>query len=83
MDKLMEQALLENKIVRYIPHFVKVMQTYKRLLDEAEQQVKTCNKPAVSVNEVVVCPRCKSKEVSIKPVTYDCYECGATWQTER
>ena len=41
------------------------------------------NEPDVSVNEVAVCPRCKSKEVSVKPVTYDCYECGATWQTER
>ena len=49
MDKLIEQALLENKIVRYIPTFEKVLKTYKRLLDEAEQQVKTCNKPDVSV----------------------------------
>ena len=49
---------------------------------ETEQQ-SNCNLPHVSNNEVAVCPRCKSKEVSVKPVTYDCYECGATWQTER
>lgn len=48
-----------------------------------KQQVKLLAAPAVSVNEVAVCPRCKSKEVSVKPITYDCYECGATWQTER
>jgi hypothetical protein len=56
----------------------------EQLLEEyAEMKVKNCNTPAVSVNEVAVCPRCKSKEVSVKPITYDCYECGATWQTER
>ena len=33
--------------------------------------------------EASVCPLCKSKEVSVKPITYDCYECGATWQNER
>ena len=48
-----------------------------------EREVKKLIIPDVSVNEVTVCPRCKSKEVSVKPVTYDCYECGATWQTER
>ena len=48
-----------------------------------EREVKKLIIPDVSVNEVAVCPRCKSKEVSVKPVTYDCYECGATWQTER
>lgn len=49
-------------------------------LAEARKQLSLF---AVSNNEVAVCPRCKSKEVSVKPVTYDCYECGATWQTER
>lgn len=28
-----------------------------------------------------VCPRCGSKEYQTKPITHDCYECGATWQT--
>jgi hypothetical protein len=55
----------------------------KELANELLWAVKNCNAPAVSVNEVAVCPRCKSKEVSVKPITYDCYECGATWQTER
>jgi hypothetical protein len=37
MDKLMKQALDKHKIVRYIPVFVDVMNTYKTLL-EAENQ---------------------------------------------
>ena len=56
----------------------------RQVLELRENVVnKNCNIPRVSNNEVAVCPRCKSKEVSVKPVTYDCYECGATWQTER
>jgi len=50
MDKLIEQALLENKIVRYIPTFVQVLKTYKRLLDEAE---------ASSEGVAVCCDTCK------------------------
>ena len=29
-----------------------------------------------------VCKRCKSTEIKRTPVTYDCYECGCTWQTD-
>lgn len=28
------------------------------------------------------CKRCKSTEIKRTPVTYDCYECGCTWQTD-
>lgn len=56
-------------------------QEFENLAETELMKVKNCFAPAVSVNEVTVCPRCKSKEVSVKPVTYDCYECGATWQT--
>ena len=44
MDKLIEQALKENKIVRYIPTFVKVLETYKRLLEAENEQL---HKPVV------------------------------------
>lgn len=30
----------------------------------------------------VKCDCCKSEEVVSKPITYDCIECGATWQKE-
>jgi hypothetical protein len=74
MDKLIEQALLENKIVRYIPTFVKVLKTYKSLLDEAEQQLKTCNKPAV-----ITCSECgntfQRKEIIIQGDIDTCDDC--------
>lgn len=40
MDKLIEQALKENRIVRYIPTFVKVLETYKRLLEAENKQLQ-------------------------------------------
>ena len=48
----------------------------------AAYKAKNCVAPPVSNNEVAVCNRCGSKELSRKPVTYDCHECGATWQTD-
>lgn len=43
-----------------------------------ECKVIALRQPPVSF---LVCPKCKSEELSRKPVTYDCYECGHTWQT--
>lgn len=63
--------------------FEELLTDFESALAKETKQQSNCNLPHVSNNEVAVCPRCKSKEVSVKPVTYDCYECGATWQTKR
>lgn len=43
MDKLMKQALEQNKIIRYIPTFIKVMETYKKLLEEHNESFRQRN----------------------------------------
>ena len=39
----MKQALEQNKIIRYIPTFVKVMETYKKLLEEHNEAFRQCS----------------------------------------
>lgn len=39
----MKQALEQNKIIRYIPTFIKVMETYKKLLEEHNEAFRQCN----------------------------------------
>lgn len=43
MDKLMKQSLEQNKIIRYIPTFIKVMETYKKLLENHNEAFRQCN----------------------------------------
>lgn len=81
MDKLMKQALEQNKIVRYIPTFIKVMETYKKLLEEHNEAFRQCN---VSGRSEQLPNTCECDNVE----TYNgwgnepcvrCLDCGRVW----
>ena len=82
-----EKALVQKRIdrIKQEIQFEKneIIRLERALAENTPTSEEQLAATAVSVNKVAVCPRCRSNEVAVKPVTYDCYECGATWQTER
>lgn len=61
-----------------------ILDAIKHLKEIHEREQKAINEPqALPMLDVssTVCHQCGSEELSRNPVTYDCHECGYTWQT--
>ena len=52
---------------------------HKRIIELNNERIIFLNGETAKLCEG--CPKCgEQEEVSVKPITYDCYTCGATWQ---
>jgi hypothetical protein len=59
MDRLQKQALEKHKIIRYKDLFVKVMDTYKTLLEAETEQLRLG--AVVGRSEQLFCHTCKNE----------------------
>jgi hypothetical protein len=72
MDKLIEQAIKNCKIVRYKEHFEQVCKEYKRLLDAENEQLNLADVMVeLPVNHV-----CRYLKAMNQPYPRLCVDCG-------